>query len=284
MVAQPSRDCDIEVSFGSLALGEVAACRELYNTPRLRVLHVEEGYHFAYPDAEFLVSGNGRHIVAHTPESSSVEDTCTYLVGPVVGFAMRLHGIVSLHASVVAIDGKAVALCGAPGAGKSSSAAGLARLGYPVIAEDVGALQETPGGFNVQPGYPRVNLWPDSARSFAVEGEPLPAITPNWGKKYLPLTDAFYPFAAPLSAIYILEPRSTEVAATFRPLGPMEALIALAGNTYTNYVLDASMRQREFDVLNRIISTLPVRAVSAPHDLARLSEFCGDLVNDFRRQ
>src|SRR5207244_6105024 len=115
-----------------------------------------------------------------------------------------------LHASAVAVADRAIALVGLPGAGKSTAAAAFACAGYPVISDDVVALEDHGERFLVQPGYPRVNLWPDSVRRLFGSEDALPRITPTWEKRYLPLGQKGHPFASkplPLAAVYILDSR-----------------------------------------------------------------------------
>ena len=111
------------------------------------------------------MKSDGSEVWADGPENYALEDTATYLVGPVMGFVLRLRGSLPLHACSVAIGDKAIALMGPQGAGKSTAAAAFARLGYSVISEDVTALSESGGRYMVQPGYTRVNLWPESAEA-----------------------------------------------------------------------------------------------------------------------
>ena len=74
-----------------------------------------------------------------------------YLVGQVLPLLSMLHGHEVFHASVVARDGRAVALVGRSGAGKSSLAAGLVLRGFRYVADDVLAIR--PGtGLSAQPG------------------------------------------------------------------------------------------------------------------------------------
>ncbi len=296
-MALGGRTADVEVVFSDAAAPESWGGSPIYRGPALVVSRTDSEFQFRYDDAQFLVSGDGNRVVAATSPGSSHEDTCTYLVGPVLGFVLRLRGMVCLHSSVVVLDGFAVALCGEPRAGKSTSAAAFAQLGYPVLAEDVGALQEGDAGFIVQPGYPRVNLWPDAAASLFGESGPLPAITPNWGKRYLGLArppssanaqsgaghPAFHSEPARLGAIYILEDRIPQPAA-FRPLAPMDALLALARNTYSWYLLDPAMRAREFGVLQRLVRAVPVRGASASDGVDGIRGFCTALLEDFRRE
>ena len=108
-------------------------------------------------------------------------------MGPVIAFTLRLRGVTCLHASCVAVDDRAIALLGRPGAGKSTTAAAFAQLGYSVLSDDVVVLDDRNGQFRVQPGYPRVNLWPDSVHALFGSEDALPPITPTWGKRYLSL-------------------------------------------------------------------------------------------------
>src|SRR5262249_45381598 len=94
---------DIHISFGSLPawLHEVSntqvetsyiadyksACGE----PMLRVFRVLDGkyYRFCYADeTEFVIDNEGTEVWAAWREPLTIEDTATYLLGPVLGFVM----------------------------------------------------------------------------------------------------------------------------------------------------------------------------------------------------
>ncbi|NIO13431.1 MAG: serine/threonine protein kinase, partial [Gammaproteobacteria bacterium] len=80
-----------------------------------------------------------------------------------LGFVLRLRGVLSLHASVIDINGEAVGFMGAAGAGKSTLAAAFAKKGFAVMSDDILALKPGDSAPFAQPGYPRLRLWPDSA-------------------------------------------------------------------------------------------------------------------------
>ena len=50
-------------------------------------------------DHDLLSNRQGREIWADWPEGYSLEDACTYLIGQVINFALRLQAFTSLHAS-----------------------------------------------------------------------------------------------------------------------------------------------------------------------------------------
>jgi hypothetical protein len=257
--------------------------------PALRVASIAGGscFGFFYPDgARFAIDREGCELWADWPEGYSLEDAATYLVGPVMGFVLRLKGITPLHASGVAIDDHAIAIVGVPGAGKSTTAAAFARLGYPVLSDDVVALSHRADGFQVAPGYPRVNLWPDSVHALLGAEDALPLITPNWGKHYLPLDEAGHRFQSgrlPLGAIYLLGERDPDRhVPVIEELAPGEALVNLVANTYVNYLLDREMRHREFDLLSGLVARIPVRRLCPSGDPSCILAMCEAVAADAR--
>lgn len=247
-----------------------------------------EHFGFVYPDgARFAVEQRAREVWADWPENYALEDACTYLLGPIMGFVLRLRDTVGLHASAVGVEDRAVALVGFPGAGKSTTAAAFARSGFPVLSDDIVALSNQGGQWLVQPGYPRVNLWPDAVRTLFGSEDALPRITPTWEKRYLPLGQDGHYFASnplPLGAIYFLDSRDpTLTVPVVEGVSCKEALITLLANTYVNYLLDQNMRRTEFDVLSRVVSNIPVRRVRPPDKPSAIFGLCEAIADDARR-
>jgi hypothetical protein len=258
--------------------------------PNLRVGVLPGGDYFGFlyrDEVRFAVERQGREIWGDWPESYTLEDACTYLLGPVLGFVLRLRGVTCLHASAVAVDGQAIVLVGSPGAGKSTIAAAFAQRGFSVIADDVVALAEDGKNFQVQPGYPRVNLWSDSVRALFGSDEALPRITPTWDKRYVALGDNGFGFASnplPLGAIYVLGTREAALEApVIDDIAGSNALQELVTNTYVNYLLDREMRSQEFDVLTRLVVRIPIRRVRAPADYSAVLDLSEAIANDARR-
>jgi hypothetical protein len=259
--------------------------------PDLRVAKSSDGAYFifSYSDgACFAMDRAGREIWADWPDRDyTLEDAVTYLIGPVIGFALRLRGALPLHASAVAVGDQAVALMGAPGVGKSTTAAGLATLGHAVLADDLAALREVDGSFLVQSGYPRVNVWPDSALALFGSKESLSHISPSWDKRFVALDHPGMRFERrplPLGAIYILGDRDAKLsAASIEELEGSFALVNLVANTYVNYLLDSEMRQHEFSVLSRLLANIPVRLVRSPADPACLRGLCEAIATDAKK-
>jgi hypothetical protein len=254
---------------------------------RVGVLRGGEYFGFFYSDGvRFVVDRRGSEVWADWPDNYSLEDACTYLLGPVMGFVLRLRGVVCLHASAVAIGDQAIALVGLAGAGKSTTAAAFGRCGFPVLSDDVVALADRKEYFLVQPGYPRVNLWPDSVRKLFGSEDALPRITPTWGKRYMALGENTFPFASrplPLTAIYFLSGAEVSKGPVIEKVVSSEAFMSLVANTYLNYLLDRDMRAREFDALSRVLTAVSVRRSRPAADSRAISDLCETIAADVTR-
>jgi hypothetical protein len=250
---------------------------------------LDDGSHYRlrYPDGTlFVIDAGVRMLWGEAPARATLDDTATYLLGPVMGFVLRLHGTPSLHASAVAVDGRAVVLAGHSGRGKSAAAAAFARLGHPVLGDDVAAVTQRRGTLHVQPAYPRVRLWPEAVEGMFGSAEALPLLTPTWSKRFLALGGRAAPFhraALPLGAVYVLDEREPGLRAPrFEALAPREALVALVGHACVAYLLDRAMRSREFELFSRIAGETSVVRVTPPADLGRIESLCGAIAADAR--
>lgn len=295
-------NADVRVSFGNLPewveslkpqqveTAYVADYTDQNGNPAFVFSRLDDGnfYRFTYADqTQFVVDRAGREIWTTWLEPLTLEDTTTYLLGPVMGFVLLLRGLVCLHASAIVVDGAAVAFAGPAGSGKSTTAAAFAARGFSVLAEDVVTLDDRGESFFVRPAYPCIRLWPASAATLYGSRSALPPLTPNWDKCYLDLSQSAGRFeSAPrrLAAIYLLDDRSDDPRAPFvQSLDPAEGMISLVANTYGTKLLDKHMRAREFDLLSRVLAHVPLRRVTPHADASRLSELCDCLLSDFER-
>jgi hypothetical protein len=253
--------------------------------PALQVWRLGPGtfFRFLYADGtEFLVDSAGSYVWASTPPSSTVEDTATYLLGPVLGFVLRRRGITGLHASAVSLGTRAIAFVGSPGAGKSTLAALLVRLGQPALSDDVLALMVRDGVFHAVPAYEQLRLWPDSVALLFGSTDALPPLTPTWNKRGFVLPDAstFQDQPLPLAAVYVLDERSPDARPRITSLPGRARLLSLLGNTSVSYLMDGAERRREFDVLTRLATMVPVRQLSVPEGTTHAADLLQAILDD----
>lgn len=259
--------------------------------PAFKIWKIAEGefLYLKYCDGvQFWIQREGEHVWAQWPETSSLEDAATYLLGPVMGLALRLRGVPCLHASAVVIENRAIAFVGEEGAGKSTTAAAFARRGHAVLSDDIVALVEQDGAIHVNPAYPYLSLWPDSVRMLYGAGKNLPSFSGNWDKRVLSPVDQSIQFAKqsfPLGAIFILDERSRNPLAPFVESLPLkESLVSLVANSYATRLLSSEMRAREFKFLGGVILSVPVFRVCPHEEPARIDRLCDSICEALQRQ
>lgn len=276
---------EARASLGQERLRYVSPERFEDGTPQLTVWTGSAGAHrLRYCDGtEFIINSQATCVAVDWARPLTEADAAVYLLGPVLGFVMRLRGMVPLHASAVMIGSHATAFVGDAWAGKSTTAAAFAALGHRVLSDDLLPLVETGTAIVAYPSHPRLTMWPDSGRAlFGTSGE-LPTLTPTYDKRYVDLQcgHRFQPTPVPLEVIYVLGDRSNACQKWHvTDVPPQAALMALVRNTYGSYLLDARMRAIEFDLLGRVVEQVSVRHVTFPDDIGRLLESCRALAEE----
>ena len=295
----PAPGSDLEVHFGRFPphwaqmreslqrLWYVSSYSDEHGDPVLTVWTSNDrgAFRLVYSDGvEFVVSGDGRHIWSVWPDALSLEYAAGYLLGPALGFALRLRGEVCLHASAVAVGEQALLLVGPSGAGKSTAAALFAQRGFPVLSDDIVALTEDGSALLAHPGYPYLRLWPDVVKALFGSEDALPCLQPNWDKNRLDLLRESYRFQRgplPVAAIYLLRERSSDPAAPLiEDMPGGSALMALVANTYAANLLGREARSLEFSRLAGWLGRVPVRQVTAHTDASLMPRLCDTILDD----
>jgi len=260
------------------------------NWSATRVEEVREGHttylwiHFS-SGVEFLVDRAGTEVCGWWPESLSLDDAVSYLIGPILGTVLRLRGTTVLHACAINIKGVAIAVLGDAGAGKSSLAATFAQLGYPILTDDLVALADQDGILKVQSGHTWIFVPPGTVHALYGAPDALPQAMPPWPKRRLDLTGEGYRHQReplPLAAVYLLGSRSRSTRAPFvRRVGARPALLTLLANSHAARRVQVGMPDRDFDILSRIAASLPVRRVTPYADPTRLPALGLAILKDF---
>jgi hypothetical protein len=295
----PAEKCDVELHLGTLPraiaenpngaeeLSYVSADIDASGEPLLKISEVGNGafVRLTYADrTRFWLDRERAHVWAAWPSELSLENTVSYVLGPVLGVLLRLRGVTCLHASAVSIGDRGVVFVGQAGSGKSTTAAAFARQGYGVISDDIVALAESEGAFYLMPAYPHLCLWPESVQMLYDSPEALPRLVPNEDKRRMSLGaegTRFENRCLPLGAIYVLGERRPNPAPYVEVVRPQSSLLTLVADTYANKILDREMRAREFAVLGRLVTTVPIRRVHANADASKLKELCNLICEDF---
>jgi hypothetical protein len=258
-----SIDCEIH-------LGEVVPLAhtvdvswlEEQGEPGARVTRSGSAVVLEYRDGTRFHVDGGRITTSWT---TTAEDMASYLLGPVLALVLRQHGRLVLHASGVVVDGKAILLAGAAGAGKSTTAAAFVARGAALITDDVAAIEWSDGHPHVACGYARIRLWSDSAAALFGSAEALPLLTPTWEKRYVDATERSADEAVPLGSIVILGGRGDETR--LRRLEGHEAVMAVLARMSVPALVEEGEHVREFEQIAHVVSKTPVFELQPRSDL-----------------
>jgi hypothetical protein len=180
--------------------------------------------------SEYLLTlrGTGRILVRNgeeilvDPEANA--DPSAVLSGPIQAVLWHQRGLLPLHASVVTVRGRAIALCGHSTAGKSTLAALLAQRGHTVIADDICVIDAPAGGaVSVLPGSARLRLWRDALEILGIDPQPLERAAAGKQKYVLDCGAASGPERQPIAALIVRQRLSSGSIAIDRLRGARAA-------------------------------------------------------------
>lgn len=111
-----------------------------------------------------------------------------FFFGTVLAALCYRRGLIPLHASAIDINGRALLLSGPSGIGKSTLAATFYQHGYPLLSDDLCALDVSiPGSPTILPCLAYLKLWQDAARHLAIPTGPLEPVREGQNKFKVPI-------------------------------------------------------------------------------------------------
>ena len=231
-------------------------------------------------------------IVCQPADPEDVGAVEVHLLGTVLSCWLERAGVPSLHASAVVADGgRTVGFLSPNGGGKSSLAAALMEGGWPLLTDDVLAVEAGPDGFRGRRGYPQMRLWPAEAERFCGPAASLPRVHRDCSKLRVPVGGGgFGAFAAaerPLSSFYLPERRpggGGAGAVAVEALAPRAAMIELVRHSFVGALVEAAGWQpRRFDILARLAVAVPVKRLTYPSGHEHLPRVREAIVADLKR-
>ncbi len=238
---------------------------------------------------EFLVSADGHDIRYRSLPRATPESFTAYLLGQVLSFSLLAFGVEPLHGTVVVVDGEAIAFLGDCGSGKSTLGAAFLRRGHSILTDDLMVLVPAGSGYTVQPGMPRIKLFPGVARRVLGVAPGKTRLNDGTAKRILPLgTGQAFARSVPLRAIYVLDretrvPRRPAERIAIEPLSAGTALLEVIRNSFNAVVLDADRLAGQFAFATSVVEAVNVRRLRYPRRLARLPDVCEAVLADSRR-
>ncbi len=189
------------------------------------------------------------------------------LLGHVFGYFLERSGFSPIHGASVEVDGAAALLVDDRTGGKSTLSASFVRAGYPLIADDISALEIREEEILCRRGYPQVKLTPEQAKYFVGSADGFPLVHPAYEKLSVPVSE-FGRIAdgpAEVARIYVLERQIEPGPVRVETIPPGEALIELIRHTFITEIIDATdLKVPRMKRLARIAQSVPVKRLRYP--------------------
>ncbi len=165
----------------------------------------EEGLRIGGPGYGTSVLAADGRALAGAPEADGLGAWQRLLVSQALPLAATLQGLEALHAAAVVRDGRAIALTGPSGVGKTSLARALVARGAEFLADDVLALEPVVGGPPLaHPGAPIAGVDRGAVASLRSAGGLGGGVLWGDGREQVEAVE-LAPAAAPLGALFFLE-------------------------------------------------------------------------------
>jgi predicted kinase len=231
------------------------------------------------PVGSFLVEAGTR--VTFDPTTNEVVErviTRRLFENQMMGLVLHQRGHLVLHASAVAVDGKAIVFLGQRGAGKSTMAAAFHQAGYEVFEDDTLGVRFEDGVPTVVPGVPRLRLRPQTAETLGIDSVTGSTFGSDSEKVHVSLSDV--PDPAPLAQCYRLK-RGEPFA--FEELSLSDKFFNLLSRTFVRGLLrDTDAAGDHFEQCADVITAAPFQTLRYPETIADLPSVVESLVEDLR--
>jgi hypothetical protein len=206
----------------------------------------------------YLVTPDGRRVIAAPPAGPAWRWE-RLVLAQVLPLAAVLRGMDVLHASAVALGGRAVAFMGRSAAGKTTLAGRIVAHGARLVTDDVLAVDHSGTAVRAHRGGAVARIAPGELRTMTPDERRVLGAVHRGGEKWQ-VMPALAPANLPLGLTYhLVRPAAvegTEIVA-IHPYDPA----LLLGNAFLPYLTDPGRLRRQLEVCAAIADTTPLYQV-----------------------
>ena len=236
---------------------------------------------------EFAIDAPGAVVRYRALRDTSASVLQNFLFGQVLSFALIRQDVEPVHAAVVDVGGRAIALLGDCTYGKSTLAASLLRAGCRLVSDDVLVVHASGGSIVARAGTGRIKLMPDSAA--AMLGDPSGGVEliPNATKRLFRLgPNLVQPNDVPLRSLVVLptpDERAQCDRIEIRNITGPEVFCELVKNTFVRYGDDGARLRRNFSANTSLAAAVGGHRLRYPAGIEKLPRIADAIVDYFRQ-
>lgn len=224
------------------------------------------------PGVMYMLMRAGHEVIIEIEKTSSEADAIPFLLGSGFGVLLHQRGTLTFHASAVAHNGRAIALCGPSGVGKSTLSAALCQAGCSFISDDISAISFESGHPQVLPDSREHRLWADAIERLSLSKRQGEAVRETIEKYHVaPPCDGA---AMPLSTIIVLrEAKFRGQQPLLEPLDIADAAALLRSDIYRSALASRMGRDAElFGQIGKLLGHVNTYRLTRPREIEKLDE------------
>ncbi|MGQ0764483.1 MAG: hypothetical protein ACT4OZ_02340 [Gemmatimonadota bacterium] len=245
----------------------------------------ELGLRVVFSDSGSFDITNSASVISWVPNGDSNPELARLdFLGRVLAVALHERGLLSLHASAVEIDGRAIGFVAAKGSGKSTLALALLEHGARLLTDDT--LPVDTARAAARPGVHSIRVWNDSRERFSGVGEARVGLAEKFTFSGL-VGDALCRSQVPLDALYALAPQpapQVDGAIVSRSaLGAMSGTFMFMRHSKLGALLGGPESRIVFDRCAELAAAVPCHELAVPRDMELLPEVAATIMSWHRR-
>lgn len=215
----------------------------------------------------------GNEVLINPKQSLNDENIRLPILGTIMAMALQQRGCIVLHGSAVLMNGQVVIFAGNKGQGKSTLAAWLNHQGFPLLSDDVCAMDSSDDHpLSIRPAFPWIRLNPDVLSHLGDNPDRYPQVHPEVPKRICDMDEGFCSAPSPVGAVCILE---TGEEMKLEQLHGMAAVKEILTHMLINRFPEnqpTELRETIFAQSAKTAQCVPVYRLTRPRDLQLLPE------------
>ncbi|MGF7119194.1 hypothetical protein [Methanobacterium oryzae] len=234
----------------------------------------EKDIYFFFNDLGIIRIHNGLSIIIDPLDNIDENSLREFIMGTGLALLLFQRGFLILHGSAVKINNHAIAFLGNSGLGKSTLAWSFYLRNYPVVTDDVIAVQfDENNRPMIWPGFSYLRISNEFKNSpYNSSKRPLLSI-----KKFEEVKNGFSPDPVPLKSIYVLE---NGFKSCIHNLSFQKALLALISNSRCSDFFQSNDQSTNLKQCSHLFKNINIKSLKIKKDIHDLSKLVNMVEND----
>jgi len=214
------------------------------------------------PGIAWFYVTDGNRVCVELEVGADEQSVRLFLLGTCMGALMHQRSRLVIHGNAIRVGNECVVFAGASGKGKSTVATAFYQRGYSLLSDDLAVVDEH---HLVQPAYPQIKIWQDTADRAGIDTAKLQRIRLQLDKYAYPVQpENFCNTPLPLRALYILSTHNEDTI-KFSPITGADKFIRLKNQTYRNSHLEGlGLKAHHLRSCANLANKIPITRITRP--------------------